>query len=68
MTELTATTIDELKRERDTLAMLYDDEKTSIYEGWNERYNESDLERWDQRIRAIDEFFARIEAILGRGV
>jgi len=66
MNELSEMTVNELNRERDILAMLYDDEETSIYEGCNERYGESDLKYWDQRVRAIDAELARLEILWER--
>ena len=48
----------ELRRESDTLAMLYDDECRSVWDDTNERYDQAALDSWDRRIDEIDAILA----------
>jgi hypothetical protein len=43
----------ELANEVESFIIQYDNEVSSIYEGYNEKYDQSDLENWDEIIRAI---------------
>jgi hypothetical protein len=48
-------TSDELRRERDTLAMLYDDHCRAVWDEDDPQYTDADLQAWDWRIVEIDD-------------
>lgn len=44
----------ELRRERDTLAMLYDDHYRAVGDDEDPMYSQADLDYWDRRIGELD--------------